>query len=89
MSQENNAEKNKRYASIDSMSFEEALKERENIVKKLEMGKETLETAIENYEYGNALKAHCEQKLKEAQLKVEQIVKGNNNQLDVTPFKTE
>jgi exodeoxyribonuclease VII small subunit len=89
MSLENNAQTNTLLASIEQMTFEEALKELEVIVKKLEMGKESLETAIESYEYGNALKAHCEKKLKEAQLKVDQIIKGSNNELTATNFQTE
>lgn len=86
MSEENNTEKHM-LASIERMTFEESLKELENIVKKLEMGKETLENAIENYAYGNALKEHCEKKLKEAQLKIDQIIKGSNNEIGMSPFE--
>ncbi len=82
-------EKNTQLAAIEHMSFEDALKELEIIVKKLEMGKETLEAAIESYEYGNALKEHCEKKIKEAQLKVEQIIKGSSNDINTTAFETE
>lgn len=65
--------------NIKNMSFEEALLELENIVKKLESGKEPLEESITAYEYGNALKLHCEEKLKSAQLKIEKIIKKSNN----------
>ena len=40
--------------SISKMNFEEALAELERIVSKLESGKESLESAINDYEYGNA-----------------------------------
>jgi exodeoxyribonuclease VII small subunit len=63
-------------ASTAGMSFEEALKELELIVKTLETGQGTLEGAIEHYERGNSLKAHCEAKLREARLKVDKIIKG-------------
>lgn len=61
-------------AAIAKMSFEEALKELETIVAKLERGEAPLEESISIYERGAKLKAHCEGKLKSAQLKVEKIV---------------
>jgi exodeoxyribonuclease VII small subunit len=63
-------------ADIASMSFEDALRELEQIVHKLEAGDVPLEDSIRIYERGAALKAHCETKLKEAELKVEKIVLG-------------
>lgn len=61
-------------AAIESMSFESALSELEQIVSKLERGDVELEESIAIYERGAKLKAHCEAKLKAAELKVEQIV---------------
>ena len=63
-------------ADIASMSFEAALRELEQIVRQLEAGDVPLEDSIRIYERGAALKAHCEAKLKEAELKVEKIVLG-------------
>ncbi len=60
--------------SIAKMSFEDALSELETIVAKLERGEAPLEESISIYERGAKLKAHCEGKLKAAQLKVEKIV---------------
>ena len=62
--------------SVDKMSFEDALSELEGIVKQLEAGEVELEKSIAIYERGAALKAHCESRLKSAELKVEQIVQG-------------
>lgn len=59
---------------LSSMSFEEALQELEQLVKRLESGREPLEQAIACFERGNLLKQHCETKLKEARLKVEKIM---------------
>ena len=42
----------------------------------LEAGEVELEKSIAIYERGAALKAHCEARLKAAELKVEQIVQG-------------
>ena len=61
---------------IAAMSFEDALAQLEQIVHKLEQGDVPLEDSIRIYERGAALKAHCEKKLKEAELKVEKIVLG-------------
>ena len=63
-------------APVDKLSFEDALKELEEIVAKLERGDVELEESIAIYERGAALKAHCEARLKSAELKVEQIVQG-------------
>jgi exodeoxyribonuclease VII small subunit len=58
------------------LSFETALQELERIVAELESGKAELERSIQVYERGAALKAHCEAKLKAAQLRVEKIIVG-------------
>ena len=63
-------------SDISALSFEEALAELERIVQQLERGDVALEDSIRMYERGATLKAHCEAKLKDAQLKVEQIVLG-------------
>lgn len=61
-------------APIKDMSFEDALKELEAIVQRLERGDAPLEESITIYQRGAALKAHCDAKLKDAQMKVEKIV---------------
>lgn len=61
---------------IPKMNFEDALAELERIVQKLEDGDVPLEDSIVIYERGDALRRHCETKLKEAELKVEKIVLG-------------
>ena len=62
--------------NLDKLSFEQALAELEKIVAQMERGDVALEDSIALYQRGAALKAHCEAKLKDAQLKVEQIVLG-------------
>ena len=59
---------------LKDLSFEDALSELEAIVRKLESGDAPLEESITLYQRGAKLKAHCEGKLKDAQLKVEKIV---------------
>ena len=61
-----------------NLSFEEALKELEEIVNSLERGDVSLEDAIEAYERGSILKNQCEKRLKEAKMKVEKIQSSKN-----------
>jgi len=66
---------------LSEMSFEAALAELETIVQQLESGDVELEKSIAIYERGAALKAHCEKKLREAELKVEKIVLDDNGEV--------
>lgn len=74
---------------VAEMSFEEALSELETIVRKLEQGDVELEESIAIYERGAALKAHCEARLKSAELKVEQIVQGQDGAVQTEPVDLE
>lgn len=59
--------------AVAEMSFEDAMKELESVVAKLESGDVPLEDSIKLYERGAALKEHCQKKLAEAEEKVAQI----------------
>ena len=72
-------------ADIAGLSFEQALEQLEEIVKKLESGQGKLDEAIESYERGAALKRHCEAKLKEAQQKVDKIVMASDGSPGLEP----
>jgi exodeoxyribonuclease VII small subunit len=72
-------------SDISQLSFEAALAELERIVAELESGQAELERSIQVYERGAALKAHCEAKLKEAQLRVEKILVGPGGPDSVEP----
>jgi len=74
-------------AEIAAMSFEEALAELEQIVRRLEGGQVRLDDAIECYERGAQLKRHCEQKLNEAQQRVDRIVVGADGAIGTEPAK--
>ena len=69
-----------RFADIRELSFERALKELEAIVGRLERGDVELEESIAIYERGDALKAHCERLLKQAEAKVEKLTFGPDGQ---------
>ena len=71
---------------IAEMSFEDALNELEGIVGRLERGDAPLEESITIYQRGAALKAHCEGKLKDAQMKVEKIVLKGQGEASTADF---
>ncbi|TVQ51909.1 MAG: exodeoxyribonuclease VII small subunit [Rhodobacteraceae bacterium] len=76
--------------AIAKMSFEEAMAALEAIVDTLEKGEAPLEESIALYERGAKLKAHCEARLKDAELRVEKIVQGADGAaVGVEPFPTE
>lgn len=58
---------------IQALTFEQALKELEQIVGKLERGDVELEPSIALYERGELLRAHCERLLQRIEAKVEKI----------------
>ena len=60
-------------AEIAAMSFEDALKELEQIVDKLEKGTVGLEESIAIYARGEALKTHCNELLRNAEQRIEKI----------------
>ena len=72
-------------AEIAALSFEEALSQLQELVKRLEKGDSKLDDAIQFYERGALLKRHCEAKLREAQMKVEKIVLGADGSVGTQP----
>lgn len=58
---------------VATLSFEDALKRLEAVVRELESGEATLDRAIELYEEGERLKRQCETRLKDAQARIEKI----------------
>lgn len=72
--------------AIADLSFEAALAELEQLVKQLEDGKAKLDDALTAYERGSLLKQHCERKLREAQLKIEQITLQADGSAAAKPF---
>ena len=60
-------------ADIGKLPFEAALAELESIVDRLEKGAVSLEDSIKLYERGEALTAHCDHLLKNAEMRIEKI----------------
>ena len=69
------------------MSFEDALKELEAIVSRLESGDEPLDSAITLYERGSVLRQHCAERLDAAQARIEAIrLDADGRPTGTTPF---
>ena len=58
---------------IDSLSFEDALKDLEMIVSRLESGDASLDESIALYERGDKLRQRCSDRLDAAQARIEAI----------------
>jgi exodeoxyribonuclease VII small subunit len=75
---------------IASLSFEEALKTLEDVVRRLESGDVPLDQSIALYERGEALRLHCQARLDAAQARIEKIVAGPEGKPSHTvPFDTD
>ena len=61
---------------LTQMTFEEALKALEDVVRKLETGEVPLDDSISLYERGELLRKHCQARLDAAQARIEKIVAG-------------
>ncbi len=61
---------------IAPLTFEDALRALEDVVRKLESGEVPLDDSISLYERGEALRKHCQARLDAAQARIERIVNG-------------
>lgn len=60
----------------DALSFEDALRELESIVQKLERGDVPLDDSIALYTRGEALRAQCQRRLADAEARIEKLTLG-------------
>ena len=60
--------------AIDALSFDDALAELQRTVAELEAGGQPLEESIALYERGVALQGRCDRLLRDAELRVQQLV---------------
>lgn len=74
-------------APVDDLSFEDALKELERIVARLESGDASLDESITLYERGDRLRARCAERLDAAQARIESIrLDAEGRPAGVRPF---
>ena len=68
------------------MPFEEALQKLESVVEAMESGELPLESLIARYEEGVKLAKVCQEKLAEAELKIQQLEKTAAGELKLKPL---
>ena len=73
-------------AKSSSLPFEEALQKLETIVETMEAGELPLEALIARYEEGTRLAKVCQEKLAEAELKIQQLEKNAAGELKLKPL---
>ncbi|MSU56811.1 MAG: exodeoxyribonuclease VII small subunit [Pedosphaera sp.] len=71
------------------MPFEEALQKLEGVVEAMESDDLPLETLLARYEEGTKLAKHCQEKLAEAELKIQQLEKTAAGELKLKPMSPE
>lgn len=71
------------------LPFEEALKKLENIVEAMEADDLPLETLLARYEEGARLVKICQEKLAEAEVKIQQLEKSAAGEIRLKPFEAD
>ncbi|SHK72273.1 Exodeoxyribonuclease VII small subunit [Marinobacter antarcticus] len=66
--------------------FEKSLDELETLVRNLEQGELSLEQSLTAFERGVKLTRACQQALKSAEQRVEQLVQSDDGTLETRPF---
>ncbi|MBQ8436230.1 MAG: exodeoxyribonuclease VII small subunit [Alphaproteobacteria bacterium] len=74
---------------LHELSFEDALQKLEILVRELEGGRIKLDDAVNAYEKAMSLKKICEEKLKNAQLKIEKLEISANGEMKTVPLDTQ
>ena len=76
-------------SSKTGVPFEEALQKLESLVEAMESGDLPLETLMARYEEGVKLTKICQDKLAEAELKIQQLEKTAGGELKLKPLTAE
>ncbi|RBP48295.1 exodeoxyribonuclease VII small subunit [Arenicella xantha] len=71
---------------LKELDFEHAYQELEAIVDRMERGEQSLEQSLSDFERGVVLMKHCHGVLRDAEQKVEILVKDNNGLFSTEPF---
>jgi len=69
-------------------SYEEALEQLESIVTKMEDGDVPLAEVLTQFEQGTKLLKHCESRLQDAELRIEQLKRNKDGSDSFEPFET-
>jgi len=74
-------------SDLESLDFEKAYQELESIVDRMERGEQDLENSLSDFERGVSLMKHCHSKLKDAEQKVEVLIKDNDGLFTSEPLE--
>ena len=72
-----------------NLPFEDALKKLEGVVEAMEADDLPLETLLARYEEGARLVKLCQEKLADAEVKIQQLEKNAAGELKLKPFETD
>ena len=67
---------------VTNLSFEEAFERLNKVVELIECSDVSLDESIKYYEIGILLKNHCEEKLKNAEIKIKKVVDNKLENID-------
>jgi len=73
----------------NSQNFETSLEELERIVRELERGDLPLEKSLELFEQGVKLSRACQDRLNQAERRIEILMRDNQGRPSVRPFEAE
>ena len=73
----------------NTKNFESSLEELERIVRELERGDLPLEKSLELFEQGVKLSRACQERLSEAERRIEILTRDNHGRATVRPFEGE
>ena len=73
----------------NSQNFETSLEELERIVRELERGDLPLEKSLELFEQGVKLSRACQERLSEAERRIEILIRDNHGRPTVRPFQAD
>jgi exodeoxyribonuclease VII small subunit len=76
-------------SSAKPKTFETSLEELERIVRELEQGELTLEKSLELFEQGVKLSRECQERLSQAERRIEILMRDNQGRAAVRPFDPE
>lgn len=93
MSKETKSQKSKNIfedipEDIQKLTFEQALTELEETIKRLETGRVTLDESVDVYTRGTFLRHYCSLKLNEAEAKIDKLLVNKDGTVDVVPFES-
>lgn len=86
MANDNKAAEKSADKTVENIDFEQAYQELESIVERMERGEQSLESSLADFERGVTLMKRCHNVLKDAEQKVEILVKDNEGLFTTEAF---